>query len=533
MDADKVPAAIEMENSITYDTDEAAIGHQLVEAERALGLFSSLKLHKKIVLICMASFSAGMAFGYDTVVNSASMSMPAFLIYFGDMTQTGPYLPSIWTSLWTAMSSLTQILGSFLVGPISDRYGRKWPTVVAAAITMAGTAKQYEATSRGLLLGGKMVSGFGIGAALATATSYASEISPLRIRGVVQSSLVLFTVLMQGMALGVIRAFVPNIAESSFRIVLALQWAVGGILMLAFALVPESPVYLISRNHIPQARAVLATLHGPANAIDARLAYLVKEIREENFRAALEPGSYPECFQGSNLKRTLTVIFVFSTPGVCGASFLAQSIYFLITVGLAPIHCFDVGIGGFGLAAVLIVGSWFTAGKIGRRTNFIVGAAVNGMGMLIIGALAYAPGQGALLGIAVLMNVLISWQIVTLLSTSFIVSAELSSFRLRGKTQAIGMMSYAFFTWLFNFIVPYMYNVDSGNLGAKTGFVFMGLCVGVAVICWWLIPDTTGMTTEEVDWLYSRNVSVRRFAEKKDEMSAHFSQIESGKASQV
>jgi hypothetical protein len=35
---------------------------------------------------------------------------------------------------------------------------------------------QYCSTSRGLLLGGKIVRGAGVGAAMATATAYASEV---------------------------------------------------------------------------------------------------------------------------------------------------------------------------------------------------------------------------------------------------------------------------------------------------------------------------------------------------------------------
>lgn len=63
-----------------------------------------------------ASVTSAVVFGYDTVVNGASISMPAFLLYFGSMGTTGPYLPSIWTSLWTAMSVLMQAVGAITNG---------------------------------------------------------------------------------------------------------------------------------------------------------------------------------------------------------------------------------------------------------------------------------------------------------------------------------------------------------------------------------------------------------------------------------
>ena len=37
-------------------------------------------------------------------------------------------------------------------------------------------------------------------------------------------------------------------------------------------------------------------------------------------------------------------------------------------------------------------------------------------------------------------------------------------------------------------------------------------------ISWWLIPDTAGLTMEEVDWQYSRKISARKFKEHAEEI---------------
>ena len=105
--------------------------------------------------------------------------MPSFFLYYGSIGPEGPYLPSIWTSLWVAMSSLAQAVGAFTIGYVTDRFGRKWPASAVSALTIAGTAVQYYSTNRGVLLGGKIINGFGIGASMAVATTYASEVSCL------------------------------------------------------------------------------------------------------------------------------------------------------------------------------------------------------------------------------------------------------------------------------------------------------------------------------------------------------------------
>jgi hypothetical protein len=146
----------------------------------------------------------------------------------------------------------------------------------------------------------------------------------------------------------------------------------------------------------------MTTLYGQENEVDARLAYLIKIIREES-NDEVKRGTYVDCFKGADLKRTSTVMLIYTAANFAGAAFLAQSIYFLIIAGLPAIHSFDVSIGGFGLACIIIVASWFVGEYIHRWTGFLAGLVINFICMLIVGALYYSKQKGALWAIAVFM----------------------------------------------------------------------------------------------------------------------------------
>lgn len=43
-----------------------------------------------------------------------------------------------------------------------------------------------------------------------------------------------------------------------------------------------------------------------------------------------------------------------------------------------------------------------------------------------------------------------------------------------------------------------MINPDAGNLGAKVGFVFAGLGVPLCILFYFLMPETKGLSFDEV-----------------------------------
>lgn len=268
---------------------------------------------------------------------------------------------------------------------------------------------------------------------------------------------------------------------------------------------------MIRNGKTTAARKVMRQIYGAENQPDERLEFEIRAIQYEQVVDSDKEGLYRSCFQGHNLKRTMTVAFLYSTANIGGASFLAQNIYFLIIAGLEAVHAFDIGIGGFGLAILIVIASGAYLQRVSRRNVVIAGLVLNMLFMIVIGALYWATSKGALWAIAVLMNILISVQTSTLQAAGWPIAAEISSYSLRAKTLSIGVCAQTFTTWLFNFITPYMYNVDSGNLGARTGFIYAGTTFFLIIIAWWLIPDTTGMTTEEVDHAYESGAVPRKF----------------------
>lgn len=110
-------------------------------------------------------------------------------------------------------------------------------------------------------------------------------------------------------------------------------------------------------------------------------------------------------------------------------------------------------------------------------------------------------------------NLLISWQAVTIVSSSWAIAGEISSYRLRAKTQGVAVISNAFSTWLFTFTVAYIYNVDAGDLGIRAGFVYGGGSLLFFAVSYLVVPDLRGFSTEEIDWLYEEKIPVWKIQE--------------------
>lgn len=132
------------------------------------------------------------------------------------------------------------------------------------------------------------------------------------------------------------------------------------------------------------------------------------------------------------------------------------------------------------------------------------------------------------------MLILICFFYGTGLGTAFpVTAAEVSSVRLRAKSSGLGFFMNAFSAWVFAFVSPYMYSpgAGNGNLGAKTGFVFMGLSFMASVIAYFVIPETKGLSYAQIDYLFENKTRTHDFLKPSSLLG--FEGIREGKADLV
>ena len=105
---------------------------------------------------------------------------------------------------------------------------------------------------------------------------------------------------------------------------------------------------------------------------------------------------------------------------------------------------------------------------------------------------------------------------------SYIIRSETSSLRLRSKTSGLGWLIGGVIRCAAGFGIPYLYNTDAANLGAKIGFVFFATSLIGVMITWFIVPELKGLSTTEIDRLFEKKSSVRRVR------TAEWERVESG-----
>lgn len=178
-----------------------------------------------------------------------------------------------------------------------------------------------------------------------------------------------------------------------------------------------------------------------------------------------------------------------------------------------PAVSFDTTVGLSGLMTVGNIFGWFFVDWFGRRGTALYGAITLSITLLLIGVMSVINAPGSVWAQVVFMAV---WSFVyqaTLGAVAWPIASEAATSRLRAPTQALATMMNGLSSCIWSFSLPYAINPDEGNLGGKIAFIFGSVLAGCAIFIFFLIPETKGRSFVEIDELWAKGVSARKFKE--------------------
>lgn len=301
----------------------------------------------------------------------------------------------------------------------------------------------------------------------------------------------------------------------AYKIPFACQWAWPLPLIVGAAFAPESPWWLVRKGRIDDAKKALLRLTSRGDSDfhpDETIAMI--EHTNDFERHITEGTSYTDCFKGENLRRTEIVCMTWAVQTLCGSTFMGYSTYFYQQAGLASSSAFTMSLIQYALGAFGTVTSWFLMNWFGRRTLYMSGQAAQSALLVIIGGLGCVPNSGSAVHWAIgsLLLVYVLCYDATVGPVCYALVAELSSTRLRAKTVVLARNTFNVTGLVTNILTPRMLNPSAWDWGARAGFFWAASCFLCLVWTYFRLPEPKGRTYAELDLLFERKVSARKFA---------------------
>lgn len=503
---EKLPTRV----ALTSDAKDAT------DKEHRMTLWQAIRLYPKAIGWSILLSTAIVMEGYDVVLMQSFYAFPTFTQRYGQRQPDGTYqIPAQWQSGLSNGANVGEIIGLFLNGIVSERYGYR-KTMIGALTALTGFIFiPFFAQNIQTLQVGEVLMGIPWGVFQTLTTAYASEVCPVALRGYLTTYVNLCWGIGQLIAAGVLRSMLQRTDEWAYRIPFAIQWIWPVPLIVGIFFAPESPWWLVRKGRREDAKkALLRLTSSTADAdfdVDQTVAMIV---HTDELEKELTSGTtYWDCFKGLDLRRTEITCVTWAIQNLCGAAFMGYSTYFYEQAGLAAQYAFDMSMSLYAVAMIGVFVSWFLMARFGRRTLYLAGLVMMFLLLLIIGFVALSSSKNAGWAIGSLLLVYTLFYDFTVGTVAFSIVAEIPSSRLRTKTIVLGRNLYNVIGIINGVITPYMLNPSAWNWKGKAGFFWAGMCFLCLVWTYFRLPEPKGRTFEELDILFERRISARKFKE--------------------
>ncbi|KAL2810328.1 putative MFS alpha-glucoside transporter [Aspergillus granulosus] len=485
-----------------------------LDKEHSMTAWEALKTYRKAVGWSILMSCAIIMEGYDVVLIGSFFAYPEFNKKYGQLMSDGNYgLEAKWQAAMTNAMSCGQIIGLFLNGIVSERFGYRRTLMCCLAATVGFVFILFFAPNVQVLVVGELFMGIPLGVYQTLTVTYASEVCPVSLRAYLTTYVNLCWVLGQLIASGILKGLQTRTDEWAYRIPFAIQWAWPVPIFIGVFFAPESPWWLIRKDRQQDAIESLKRL-ADTSSPHFNPHETVSMIQYTNaLEKQVETGtSYLDCFRGVDLRRTEISCCVWAAQSLCGAGLMGYSTVFYQRAGLAVSQSFTMSLVQYALGVVGTFASWTMMTYFGRRTLYVVGLAALATVLMVMGFVSIPASTSALswaTGSLLLVYTFIYDSTVGPVCFSLV--SEMPSTRLRTKTVVLARNTYNILNLVTGIIIPYMLNVDAWNWRGRSGFFWGALCVCCLVWSFFRLPEPKGRSYAELDILFERKVRTRQF----------------------
>ncbi|CAO3692873.1 unnamed protein product [Umbelopsis ramanniana] len=496
-----------------------------------------LRQHWRYALWALWTAMGSMMQGFDYTVGGQLLAMPAFKQQFGTLVDGDYIIRAPIISAWSVLGLGLDLITAIVITPLIDRWGRKPFIAVAALVSTGAVIIQQLSTEWKLQLVGRGLNGVAIGIMFTISPLWIGETCRPELRGFFlccfNSSIVLGQFLMVVISEG--SSHIDG--KWSYLTPFVTEYFFPALYLGFFFWFPESPYWLVKMGKKEKAMKSLHRMYGVDD--DEFYQFELERLQADVLSSDETQGhsadatstwsqtAMLECFKGKNLKRTMTSIVVTSTQQLVGASFVTGYVtYFLQLIGIS--QSFLVSVVLFVFMMMSTLASFPLVEIVGRRTMIVPAVFALTLINLLIGIMGCLSNTVAA-GWVILVLIFL-WAIVyqcSIGAVGFVLASEVATLHLRAATQGLVTVSNCVWGLVFQFTVPYMINPDAGNLGGKTGFIFFGCALAASIACYFLVPETKGMSFETLDDLYANNVKPWNFKKVAAEKSVLHNDTES------
>ncbi|KAF8051121.1 hypothetical protein N665_1793s0007 [Sinapis alba] len=412
-------------------------------------------------------------------------------------------LSSVDVGIITSGSLYGALIGSIVAFSVADIIGRRKELILAAFVYLVGAIVTAVAPVFSVLIIGRLVYGIGVGLTMHAAPMYIAETAPSQIRGRMISLKEFFTVLGMVGGYGIGSLWVT--VTSGWRYMYATVIPLPVIMGIGMCWLPASPRWLLLRSlqgkgnveNLQQAAIKsLRRLRGSV-VVDSSVEQVNEILAELSSVGEDKEATLGELFQGKCLK-ALTIagglVLLQQITGQPSVLYYAPSI--LQTAGFsAATDATRISI-LLGLLKLVMTGvAVIVIDRLGRRPLLLGGVSGMMISLFLLGSYYIFYNTVPAVAVVALLLYVGCYQL-SFGPIGWLMISEIFPLKLRGRGISIAVLV----NFGTNALVTFAFSPLKELLGAGVLFCGFGvICVVSLVFIYFIVPETKGLTLEEIE----------------------------------